>query len=159
DSSVGRSGGGSVNVTLKSGSNNWHGTMFDFMRNSILDANYTQNNQVLPNGAPRGKHITHQYGGTLGGAIRKNKDFIFLSFEGFHELVPFPVTATVPAMDARDGQHFTQYKITVYDPQTGHTCVARVDVTGNCTTTFIRDPFPGNVIPTSRISPIGAKIL
>src|SRR5215472_7192743 len=58
DASIGRTGGGSVNTTLKSGSNAWHGTMSDYMRNSLLDANYTQNNQV---GKPRGKHITHQF--------------------------------------------------------------------------------------------------
>jgi hypothetical protein len=129
------------------------------MRNSILDANYTQNNQVLPNGAPRGKHITHQFGGTVGGALKKDRDFVFFSFEGFHEIVPFPVTATVPAHDALDGQHFSEYKITVYDPATGHTCVSKVDVTGNCSSTFIRNPFPGDVIPQSRISPIGQKLL
>jgi hypothetical protein len=159
DASMGRTGGGSVNTVLKSGSNNWHGTMFDFMRNSILDANYTQNNQVLPNGAPRGKHITHQFGGTIGGALKKDRDFVFFSFEGFHEIVPFPVTATVPPQDVLGGQNFSKYKITIYDPATGHTCVAKVDVTGNCTTAFIRNPFPGDVIPQSRISQIGAKIL
>src|ERR1035441_6284271 len=159
DASMGRTGGGSVNTVLKSGSNNWHGTLFDFMRNSILDANYTQNNQVLPNGAPRGKHITHQYGGTLGGALKKDRDFVFVSFEGFHEIVPFPVTATVPPADTLGGQNFTKYKITIYDPATGRTCVNKVDVSGTCTTAFIRSPFPGNVIPASRISPIGAKIL
>src|SRR5450432_3592837 len=57
DAAIGRTGGGSVNTTLKSGSNAWHGTLFEFMRNSVLDANYTQNNLV---GAPRGKHITNQ---------------------------------------------------------------------------------------------------
>jgi hypothetical protein len=156
DSGVGRSGGGSVNVVLKSGSNNWHGTLFDFMRNSILDANFTQNNQV---GAPRGKHITHQYGGTIGGPLKRDRDFVFFSFEGFHELVPFPKDATVPPPDALGGQNFTKYNIRIYDPLTGHTCVSRVDVTGTCSSSFIRDQFPGNVIPQSRINPIGAKIL
>ena len=159
DASMGRTGGGSVNTVIKSGSNAWHGTLFDFIRNSILDANYTQNNQVVPNGAPRGKHITHQFGGTLGGPVRKDKDFVFFSFEGFHEIVPFPVTATVPPADARDGQHFSEYKINVYDPLTGHTCVSKVDVSGTCTTAFIRDLFPGDVIPQSRISPLGQKLL
>jgi hypothetical protein len=159
DASMGRTGGGSVNVMIKSGSNNWHGTLFDFMRNSILDANYTQNNQVLPNGAPRGKHITHQFGGTLGGALRKDRDFVFFSFEGFHEIVPFPVTATVPPKDIYDGQHFSEYKITVYDPATGHVCVSKVDVSGTCSSTYIRNPFPGDTIPQSRMSPIAQKIL
>jgi hypothetical protein len=156
DAAIGRTGGGSVNTTLKSGSNQWHGTLFEFLRNSILDANYTQNNQV---GAPRGKHITNQFGGTLGGALRKDRDFIFVSFEGFRERVPFPVVASVPPMDLRDGQHFTKYGMSIYDPLTGHVCVSKVDVTGTCASTFIRSPFPGNVIPSSRISPVAVKLL
>ena len=156
DASIGRTGGGSVNTTLKSGSNAWHGTAFDYLRNSILDANYTQNNLV---GAPRGKHITNQFGGTFGGPIRKDKDFFFVSFEGFRERVPFPVVANVPPMDLRDGQHFTEYGIRVNDPLSGHLCVDHVDVSGTCASTYIRTPFPGNVIPASRISAIGQKIL
>src|SRR5260370_3337056 len=158
DAAIGRTGGGSVNTTLKSGSNNWHGNLFEFLRNSILDANYTKNNQV---GAPRGKHITNQFGGTLGGAIRRDKDFVFFSFEGFRERVPFPVVGNVPPVDLRDGQHFSQYKINIYDPLTVHDCVVGVDVAKNssCSSPYIRDPFPGNVLPQSRMSPIGKKLL
>ena len=157
DSAVGRTGGGSVNTTLKSGSNAWHGTLFDFLRNQILDANYTQNNLV---GAPRGKHITNQFGGTIGGAIRKNKDFVFFSFEGFRERVPFPVVADVPPLNIRDGQHFKDWNETIYDPLTQHPCQNNVDITGNCRSApSIRDPFPGDVLPTSRMSAIGQKIL
>lgn len=156
DASIGRTGGGSVNTTLKSGSNRWHGTLFDFMRNTVLDANYTQNNRV---GAPRGKRITNQFGGTLGGAVRRDKDFVFVSFEGFRERVPFPVVADVPPLDLRDGQNFSKYNMNIYDPLTSHPCVNNVDVTGTCSSPYIRDMFPGNVLPKSRISPIGVKIL
>ncbi len=126
------------------------------MRNEILDANYTQNNQI---GAPRTKHITHQFGGTLGGALKKDRDFIFISFEGFHEIVPFPVVADVAPLDMVSGQNFQSYGQTIYDPATGTTCVSKVSVSGTCSSTFVRQPFPGDVIPLSRISPIGAKIL
>lgn len=156
DAQIGRTGGGSVNTTIKSGSNAWHGTLFEFVRNSSMDSNYTQNNRV---GAPRGKHITNQFGGTIGGALRKDKDFVFFSFEGFRERVPFPVVANLPPLDLRDGQHFTKYNMTINDPLTGHVCVDKVDVAGACSSTFIRNPFPGNVIPPSRINPVGAKIL
>ena len=156
DAGVGRTGGGSVNTTLKSGSNAWHGTLFEFMRNQILDANYTQNNQV---GAPRGKHITNQFGGTLGGALKKDKDFVFFSFEGFQERVPFPVVADTPPVNIRDGQHFTDWKQSIFDPLTVHNCVDKVDVSGTCSSPYIRNPFPGNVLPLSRMSPIGQKIL
>ena len=155
DASIARTGGGSVNTTLKSGGNAWHGSAFDFMRNNRLDANYTQNNRA---GQPLGKHITHQFGGTVGGPVRKGKDFIFASFEGFRELLPSPVTASTPPMDLRDGQHFTKYGMNVFDPLTGHACVAGVDVT-TCRSTYIRSPFPGNVIPLNRMSAIGLKMI
>ncbi|HEV3200410.1 MAG TPA: hypothetical protein VGZ73_21040, partial [Bryobacteraceae bacterium] len=83
----------------------------------------------------------------------------FASFEGFRERVPFPVVANVPPVDLRDGQHFTKYNMKIYDPLSGHPCVDKVDVTGTCSSTYIRTQFPGNVIPLSRISPIGQKIL
>src|SRR5258708_4015398 len=158
DSQIGRTGGGSVNTILKSGSNAWHGTLFDYVRNSVFDANYTQNNQV---GAPRGKHITNQFGGTVGGPLRHDKDFLFVSFEGFRERVPFPVVANVPPLDLRDGQHFSAYKMNIYDPLTAHPCVVGVDVskTSTCSSPYIRDPFPANVVPLNRISPIGVKLL
>jgi hypothetical protein len=159
DASIGRTGGGSVNTTLKSGSNAWHGTLFEYHRNAIFDANYTQNNRV---GAPRGKHITHQYGGTLGGKVRRDKEFVFFSFEGFRERVPFPVVSSTVPLDMRDGQHFDPYKIKIYDPLTARACVPGVDttsVTTGCYSPYQREPFPGNVIPQNRISPVGQKIL
>ena len=73
--------------------------------------------------------------------------------------MPFPVVADVPPVDLRDGQHFKEYSITIYDPLTGHVCVNKVDVSGTCSSTYIRNPFPGDVLPASRISPIGQKIL
>ncbi|MCL5742997.1 MAG: carboxypeptidase-like regulatory domain-containing protein [Acidobacteria bacterium] len=158
DAGQGRTGGGSVNTTLKGGTNQWHGTLSHFIRNNVLDANYTQLNAA---GKPRGKHIVNQFSGTLGGPLRKNKDFIFFSFEGWRERVPFPVVADTPPLDLRTGQNFTQYGVTylIYDPLTAHPCVNGKDVPGTCSSPTIRDPFPGNVLPQSRISPIGQKLL
>ncbi|MDQ6698955.1 MAG: carboxypeptidase-like regulatory domain-containing protein, partial [Acidobacteriota bacterium] len=85
DAQFGRTGGGTVNTTLKSGGSSWHGDVFDYWRNSVLDANTVQNNIK---GAPRGKHNLHQFGGIVGGPIRKDKDFVFASFEGWREVVP-----------------------------------------------------------------------
>lgn len=158
DAQFGRTGGGTVNTTIKSGKNKLYGSAFEYLRNSRLDANTTQNNIV---GAPRGKHITNQFGGTVGGAIRKDKDFFFASFEGFRERVPFPLVTDTPPADLRTGANFSNYGIKVFDPTTERRCVSGVDTAKgtNCFGTYIRDPFPGNVIPASRISPIGKKIL
>lgn len=154
DAQYGRFTGGIVNTTVKAGTNDWHGSAFEFFRNSVLDANTTQNNEA---GADRGKHNQHQFGGVVGGPLRKDKDFVFFSFEGWREVVPFnKISDTVP-MDLRDGQHFSEYGFKIYDPMTTAPCTGGPDVCKG--STYIRQPFPNNVIPQSRISPIGAKIL
>jgi hypothetical protein len=155
DAAIGRSGGGAVNTSIKSGTNDFHFTAGDFIRNRIFDANTTQLNAA---GKPRGKHNVNQISITAGGPIRKNKDFIFGSIEMWRERVPFSVVADVPTMDLRNGQGFSAVPSNIYDPLTSHTCVARVDVT-SCNSSYIRDPFPGNTIPQTRISPIGKNIL
>lgn len=158
DAQYGRTGGGTVNTTLKSGGNEWHGSVFEFLRNDKLDANTTQNNRV---GAPRGKHITHQFGGVVGGPIRKDKDFVFFSLEMFREIVPFPVVTDTVPLDLRDGKNFTKYGIKVYDPLTVRLCRPGIDTPAGtpCQGTYIRDQFPNNEIPANRISAQGRAIL
>lgn len=161
DASYGRSGGGHVSTTLKSGTNAWHGTVFDFWRNRILDANTRQNNAL---GTGRGFRNQHQFGGTIGGPIRRDKDFVFFSFEGWRERVPFPSNVSVPPMEIRGGNFSTfvpqgqTTTIKIFDPMTSASCA---DASLNCRAggLFKRQPFPGNVIPASRISPIGRAIL
>lgn len=158
DAGFGDFRGGAVNTTIKSGSNDWRGNVFEFFRTRNLDANSFQSNRT---GQPRLFHNQHQFGGILGGPVRKDKDFVFLSFEGWQELVPFPINVTTPPMTLRDGQHFSDYGMTVFDPLTTRPCGSRSDepCSGSQGSTYWRDPFPGNVLPRSRISPIGAKIL
>jgi Carboxypeptidase regulatory-like domain/TonB dependent receptor-like, beta-barrel len=162
DSSYGRFGGGVVNTTLKSGTNNWRGNVFDYFRNAIFDANYFQNNAT---GQPKPKHNQHQYGGVFGGPIRKDKDFLFTSFEGWIERIGFPTLQSAPPDLLRDGQHFSAFNIKIFDPLTTHECGTKPGETAAfCTVngtrrTFVRDPFPGNVIPADRLSPIGKKLL
>jgi carboxypeptidase family protein len=162
DSSYGRFGGGVVNTTLKSGTNSWRGNVFDYFRNAVFDANYFQNNAT---GQPKPKHNQHQYGGIFGGPIRKDKDFLFTSFEGWTERIGFPTLQSVPPELLRDGQHFNDFGIKIYDPLTTHRCGDKPGETAAfCTVngtrrTFVRDPFPGNVIPADRLSPIGKKLI
>jgi hypothetical protein len=164
DAAYGRFGGGVVNTTLRSGSNDWHGNVFEYWRNRILDANSFQSNAA---NRPKDFHNQHQFGGILGGPIRKDKDFIFASFEGWQEVIPFPALSSTPPMLLRDGQHFTEFGIKVYDPLTTHRCGTKPGETAAVCQgqTFIRDQFMGcdgktpNVICPDRISPIGQKIL
>lgn len=160
DVQYGRSGGGHVNTTLKSGTNDWHGSLFNFWRNRVLDANTRQNNAL---GVGRGFRNQHQFGGTLGFALRKDKDFVFFSFEGWREVVPFPSNTSVPPLEVRQGDfsNFTPQgqtgPIAIFDPMTSRPCGGAVTcVSGGV---HRRDPFPGNVIPASRINPIGRNIL
>jgi hypothetical protein len=173
DATYGLFRGGIVNTTTKSGTNAWHGDVFEYYRNSIFDANYFQN-KANPNidpvtgvatPKPYGLHNQHQFGGVVGGPIRKDKDFVFFSFEGWQEVIPYPITTGTPPMILRDGQHFTDYGVKIFDPVTMRICNAKAgDVcsgaaVNNTTRTYIRDPFANNAIPAARISPIGRKIL
>jgi len=160
DVQYGRSGGGHVNTTLKSGTNDVHGSMFNFWRNRVLDANTRQNNAL---GVGRGFRNQHQFGGTVGFAVRKDKDFVFFSFEGWREVVPFPSNTSVPPLEIRQGNfaNFTPQgqtgPIAIFDPMTSQPCGGVVTcVSGGV---YKRDPFPGNMIPASRINPIGRTIL
>jgi hypothetical protein len=158
DASYGHEAGGVVNTVIRGGTNNWHGDVYDYFRNRVLDANNFANNAA---GAPKGRHNQNQFGGVFGGPIRKDKDFLFMSYEGWQEIVPFPGSGvTAVPLDIRDGQHFAQYGMTEYDPLTTHPCGAPTEpCSGSTGSTYWRNPFPGDVIPASRISPIAQKIL
>src|SRR5262249_16702293 len=83
DASIGRNPGASITLISKTGTNGWHGNLFEFFRNHDLNAN-----TFFPklSGHPRGVLKQNQYGGTIGGPIKKDKFFFFLSYEGMHQL-------------------------------------------------------------------------
>src|SRR3989441_797509 len=168
DAEFGRTGGEIVNTTLKAGTNKFHGTLFNYYVNSVFNANTFTNNLA---GKPKGLQITNQYGGTFGGPIFKNKAFFFASFEGYHEIVPFPVvTSTLPdsVKILADGSvDFSGTGYQVYDPLTTHLCTTADNCASN--QTYARNPFPNDIIPgpnaalppgiQSRVNPIGLAIM
>src|SRR5580658_3033004 len=83
----GRNGGGIISEVIKSGSNQIHGSAFDFFRNRVLDANDFFN---IPQGIPRLELKRNQYGGTLGGPIRKDKAFFFVAYQGQKQIQAVP---------------------------------------------------------------------
>jgi hypothetical protein len=111
-------------TTLRSGTNAWHGTVFEYFHNSVFDANTLENNRA---GDSRGKHNTYEFGGVVGGPVRHDRDFVFVSYEGFREIVPSPIVSDTPPLDLRDGRNFSAYGIKVYDPLTVHACKDGVD--------------------------------
>ena len=154
DTQYGHEAGGVVNTIIKSGTNNWHGDAYDYFRNGILDANSFQNNY---SGLLKGRHNQNQFGGVVGGPIRKNKDFLFASYEGWQEVVPFPASGTTVPLDLRNGQGFANHQMTVFDPLSTHLCGAANEPCAQ--SQYWRTPFPGDVIPANRISPVATKIL
>lgn len=141
----GNVGGASVVMTLKSGTNQLHGNAFEFLRNNELDANGFFANRA---GTKRNAFRRNIFGGTLGGPIRKNKAFFFMDYEGTEQRISGPATASVAPAEWRRGdlsRFLTQNQI-VRDPATG------TDVAS-------RTPFPGNIIPVTRIvSPVAQKL-
>ena len=129
DAQFGKSGGGVINVALKSGGNKLHGSLYEFMRRNDLDANSFQNNAQ---GAPKGGHYLDQYGGEIDGPIRlpkiyngSNRTFFMFNYEGYREGSPQPLVLSVPAPEMRTGDFSKLYDgsgrlITIYDPQTTH---------------------------------------
>jgi outer membrane receptor protein involved in Fe transport len=130
----GRFGGGQVRATTKSGTNLVHGTLFEFLRNSAFDAK----NYFDPVGAPIPGFRRNNFGGSIGGPIKKNRTFIFGGYEGFISRQAETRAASVPTLTNLQG-NFTGLKAIV-NPSTGA-------------------PFSGNIIPTSAMSPVSEKII
>lgn len=128
---LGRSGGGYVQMTTKSGTNALHGSLYEFLRNDKLDGrNFFA--------ASRPKLRYNQFGASLGGPIRKDRTFFFANYEGLRIRREQTILASVPSAAETRGD-FSGLTTPVRDPQTGL-------------------PFPGNIIPTSRLDPVGAGI-
>ena len=149
----GRSLDGIVNTVFKSGSNEFHGTAFEFIRNNDLDANDWFSNH---NGVALPPFRRNQFGGVLTGPIYRNKTFFLISTELLRQNAFSSVTATVPTLLQRSGDFSQTFGangklITIYNPFT-----TRLGPDGK---TYVRDPFPNNMIPSSLWSAVGAKVL
>ena len=91
DASYGRNSGANVDIITKSGSNDWHGSLFEFFRNNDLNANTFFQNST---GQPRGVLKQNQFGGVLGGPIKKDKLFFFLTYQGTRQINGVASSAT-----------------------------------------------------------------
>lgn len=94
----GRSPGGQISVVTRSGTNQLHGTLFEYLRNTVFDsADWFADNQGLPKAA----EIQNDFGGVIGGPIRKDKTFFFFSYEGLRMRQPYTFLGTVPSLASR----------------------------------------------------------
>lgn len=148
----GRAGGGVVNTSYKSGSNSWHGSAFEFLRNDALDSRpYFQsdrNASGLEVKKPEFKR--DQFGAAVGGAIIKNKLFVFGDYQGFRQYLPFdPEYATVPTAKMRTGDFSELLRLA--------TPIQIRRAGGTATTPGT--PFAGNIIPAAEILKAGQNYL
>jgi Carboxypeptidase regulatory-like domain/TonB dependent receptor len=141
---LGRTAGGVVNLITKSGTNDLHGSLFEFLRNENLDAK----NFFAPAG-PLPMDRQNQFGGSAGGAIRKNQLFFFGDYEGFRYNLGQIFTSTVPTPAMRAG-NFSGVAA-IFDP---------LSLTADPTAQggFTRTRFPNDTIPMSRQDPAAAKV-
>jgi hypothetical protein len=148
----GRSLGSVLNVVYKSGTNQFHGSAYEFFRDSALDSN---NYFAKRAGTPLGDYQRSQFGGVAGGPIRRGRTFFMASFEGLREQRQSQSTTTVPTLAQRQGdfsQTFAQngQLIRIFNPFS-----TRANPAGG----FIRDQFDGNVIPQGMVDPVALNVL
>ncbi|MCM3869485.1 MAG: carboxypeptidase regulatory-like domain-containing protein [Pyrinomonadaceae bacterium] len=135
DAAFGRNPGAQVNVVLKSGSNDLHGSLYEFHRNAALDAR----NFFAPANESAPKYIRNQFGFSVGGPIRKDRTFFFGDYEGTRAREGITRVANVPTLQERSGD-FSQSLLGIpRDPSTGQ-------------------PLPGGIIPPFFIHPVGSAI-
>lgn len=133
--------GAQVDIITRSGTNSTHGSVFEFLRNSAVDAKnyFDRSDRSIP------PYKQNQFGGTIGGPIEKNRFFYFLSYEGLRIRQSLTQTTTVPTLDMHMGD------LSGINPGTGLPFPQITDVNGV--------PFTGNMIPTAAINPMAAAIL
>jgi hypothetical protein len=153
--------GGVINIVTKGGTNQFHGDMFEYLRNNVFEANGFFVNLT---GTPRPSLKMNQFGGTLGGPIKKNRTFFFAGVEALRFLIPaggagsaagLPTVTSVPTALQRQGDFSATRaangtQITMYDP---------VSIAPGSPSTAVRTPFPGNMIPSSRFNPVSVAVL
>ena len=135
-------GQGSTNFVVKSGTNQFHGSVYEYFRNTVLDARGFFSLR-------RPAEHQNEFGFTFGGPIVKNRLFFFTNYDGFRYTQQTQGSlASIPTLDQRKG-NFSALPVAIFDPATT-SCPAG----GVCT----RTPFPGNIIPSDRISSISQNL-
>jgi len=143
DAEFGRSGGAVINAVIKSGTNQLHGTAFEFFRNSAMDAR----NYFEDPAQKKASFKQNQFGGTLGGPLKRDKLFLFGDYQGTRIRLPETYVSSVPTAAERTGDFSAAGNNTIYDPATYNAA------------TNARLPFAGNVIPADRINALAQNFV
>ena len=135
DAEYGRSAGAQVNMVLRSGGRNASGSLYEFFRNSALDAR----NALQPAGEPQPSLTRHLFGGSIGGPLGRRDSFFFFNIEGLRARESETRLAHVPTLAERSGD-FSRSGVTIVDPLSGQ-------------------PFADNRIPSERIGPVARAVM
>lgn len=158
DAQYGRTGGGVISVVTKNGTNKFHGSAYDFIQRTFLDANSWANNA---HNLPRSDQSLDEYGFTAGGPVRiprlyngRDKTFFFGGWEGYHQNINLSQGISVPTDLQKQGDFSQTFNsngqlIVIYNPASGRS------VNG----VWTRDPFPGNVIPSGQMDAVGKALM
>jgi hypothetical protein len=147
DAQYGHSASLTVAVVTKAGTNKFHGDVYEFLQNSVLNANGFFSNLA---GVRKPSSRFNQFGGAIGGPIKKNKTFFFFNYEGSRTSIPSTAISTVPTAAQRGGDFSSTFDqkdrlIQIYNPFT-------TAPDPNNPGQYIRTQFPGNVIPSTLIN-------
>jgi hypothetical protein len=137
-------------VQTKSGTNDYHGSAYEFLRNDKLDANTFFNNRQ---GIARPGFRRNEFGATTGGPIHRDKTFFFADYQGIRLRQPQTITSTVPTVALRNmvnTGNFSGLGVPIYDP---------LSVRSGPNNTLVRDQFAGNQIPLSRLDPAAVRLM
>lgn len=164
DVEFGHTGGGVISYTIKSGTNSYHGNLHEFLQNQLLNANGFDANRARQ---PRVPYRKNQYGFTLGGPLLipklyngRDHTFFFFAYEGFRWNTFFPFVGTVPTAQQREGDFSQTFDTNgalklIYNPYT-----TQLDPTApQGTVRYVRDLFPGNMIPKNLLNPVARNLL
>jgi hypothetical protein len=154
----GNNGGTVVNMVLKSGTNNFHGSGWWYLQRAVLDAN---NWFLNAQGQARPDHVRDQYGFSLGGPIRKQKTFFFVDYEGLRQNDPVVIHGTVPTDAMRKNGDFSQISEQLFNPfdctPVGSPNCTRSAIVGDASNGSLNGV--PNVVPKSLWDPVGQTIL
>jgi hypothetical protein len=136
-------GGGQIDIVTRSGTRQFHGTLYDYVRNGVLDANTFEqmnSNKYL---------VQNQFGGSLGGPIaRPRHTFFFINYEGYRHIQTDTTIDTVPTLAEIHGD-FSRSDVNIYDPASASSVGGKV----------VRRQFPGNKIPANRLNSVPVQFM
>jgi hypothetical protein len=150
---MGGAGGGQINIVTHSGTSQFHGTVYEFLRNGAMDATTfgsMGNNHLVQN----------NYGGSFGGPLIKKNTFFFVNYEGLRLSQADAQILTVPTPEEIQGD-FSMSNVKIYDPTTAvaNPSYDQAKPTNASNFPYTRSQFPGNVIPSDRINPLLQEFL